>query len=299
MPDGRALTYDVARGALDRATNMLGLNAEHAELLGPLGDNAVFSLRGDVVARVSTGDAAERAAREVRVARWLESVPFPAVRVSPAAPDPVEAAGCVVTFWVYVREIRQASPSELGRFLRKLHAIPTPPAGVVEPFEPFTRIAEHIESATGLANDEQDTLRFIHDKLRRQYHDLRFEEKPCVIHGDAHRKNIVREHSGTVLMLDLERACVGPREWDLIVAAVYRRVGWYTSQDYIEFVEAYGRDVTTWTGFETVASIRQLRMIAWLAARTGREPRFIPEVRARLRSLPEGGGVPHSWRPGV
>ncbi|MGL5866569.1 MAG: phosphotransferase family protein [Dermatophilaceae bacterium] len=275
------------------------MDAERADLLGPLGENAVFGLPGGIVARVSAGNAAERAAREVRVARWLESVPFPAIRVLPAIPVPVEAAGCVLTFWVRVREISQAAPSELGNFLRRLHLIPTPPPGVTEPFDPFAGIAEHIESAVGLPSEEQNFLSAILEKARRDFEGVNFGGGPCVIHGDAHRKNIVREKSGNVLMLDLERACVGPQEWDLIVAAVYHRVGWYTAQDYTEFANAYGRDITMWAGFETVATIRQLRMIAWLAARTGREPRLIPEVRARLKSLPEGGGVRHYWRPGV
>lgn len=294
-----SLTHEVALAALNQAVAQLDLEAGKAALLGPLGDNAVFGLTDGVVARVSTADAAGRAAQELRVARWLEAVPIPAVRVWPGAPGPVDAAGCVVTFWVYIPEIRQASPSELGHFLRALHTITSPPSDAMGPFQPFTRIAEHIDAATGLSTDEQDNLRAILTKLSKEYDNLNFEERPCVIHGDAHRKNIVREQSGTVLMLDLERVCVGPREWDLIVAAVYHRVGWYTAQDYAEFVHAYGRDVTTWAGFETVAGIRQLRMIAWLAARTGREPRLIPEVQARLRSLPEGGGVPYSWRPGV
>ena len=292
------VTLEVALTAVTEAAASIGLNHEPAHGLGPVGDNAVFLLPGGVVARVAHRDAAGRARREVRVARWLERLEFPAVRVLPGAPGPYEAAGCVVTFWVEVPGIRQSSPAELGFFLRKLHEIGSAPDNVLGPFQPFAKISDHIEVAVGLGPAEQDTLRALLEGLEQQYALLEFPEEPCVIHGDAHRKNIVRDATGTVLMLDLESVSKAPREWDLTVAAVYRRVGWYTDADYQAFAHAYGRDVTHWLGFEVMAAIRQLRMIVWLAARTGREPRLIPEVRARLASVRDPGAV-HAWEPGV
>lgn len=74
------------------------------------------------------------------------------------------------------------------------------------------------------------------------------------------------------VLLDLERFSIGAREWDLVVAAVYRRVGWYTEAEYGEFIDAYGWDVRDWSGFEMLAAARELRMTAWLRAHRPRTP---------------------------
>ncbi|MGF1652479.1 MAG: phosphotransferase family protein, partial [Actinomycetales bacterium] len=296
LNESSSLTGDAARRALAAAAKAAGVDASSADLLGPVGDNAVFGLPGGVVARVSSPAALPRVARELCVARWLESLAFPAVRVWPSAPDVIETAGGVVAFWVEIPGIRPSAPGDLGGLLRRLHTITSAPAGVLAPFEPFARISDHIRHATGLSAAERDTLHALLDDLTLAYDSVQFERDPCVIHGDAHRKNIVADASGAVVMLDLEHLSRAAPEWDLTVAAVYRRVGWYSEPEYQEFVDAYGWDVTTWQGFPVMAAIRQLRMTAWLAARTDREPRLIPQVRARLASLVDG--TAHAWEPG-
>jgi hypothetical protein len=292
-----SLTRDTARRALSAASTAAGVDASSADLLGPIGDNAVFSLPGGVVARVSRLAALPRVARELRVARWLESLDFPAVRVWAAAPGVIETADGVVAFWVELPGVRPSSPGELGGLLRRLHTIPSAPDELLQPFEPFARISDHIRHATGLSAPERGTLHALLDDLTLAYDTVEFEHAPCVIHGDAHRKNIVADASGALVMLDLEHLTRAAPEWDLTVAAVYRRVGWYDETEYQEFVDAYGWDVTTWQGFQVMATIRQLRMTAWLAARTGREPRLTPQVRARIASLGEGS-TPRAWKPG-
>lgn len=82
------------------------------------------------------------------------------------------------------------------------------------------------------------------------------------------------------------------------MVAVYERVGWYTGTEYEEFTSAYGWDIRTWPGFATLAAIRELRMTAWLCARTDREPRLLPEARHRIASL-RRPDAPRHWRPGT
>ncbi|GAA3744892.1 hypothetical protein HDA32_005180 [Spinactinospora alkalitolerans] len=108
----------------------------------------------------------------------------------------------------------------------------------------------------------------------------------------------MRGSDGAAVLLDLERFSVGPREWDLVVAAVYERLGWYSTQEYAGFADAYGFDITDWSGFDVLAAMRRLRMTAWLCARTGREPHLLPEARRRIASLRDPR-APHTWTPGT
>lgn len=118
------------------------------------------------------------------------------------------------------------------------------------------------------------------------------------MHGDAHRKNLQQSHGqGPAVLLDLERVSLGAREWDVVVPAVYRRVGWYTEAEYEQFVRAYGWDIRTWHGYEILAAARELRMVAWLSSRTSREPRLLPEARRRIESIRDASSHKR-WTPG-
>lgn len=268
--------------------------------MGPVADNAVFqipSLR--IVARVASSvGALRRVERELGVARWLAAQHFPAVRPVEALRQPVVNQGRVVTFWEEIEDPRQASTAEMGALLRRLHALPDPPAGLVEPVEPFVRQRSHISAATGIDAKDRDFLRGLLADLQATYAALEFSLPSVVIHGDPHRKNILVGSDGVPVLLDLERFSLGPREWDLTVPAVYRRVGWYDDAEYAAFTDAYGFDVTGWEGFATLAAIRELRMTAWLAARTGREPRLIGEAQRRIASMRDSS-APRRWTPGT
>ncbi|MBY8853502.1 phosphotransferase, partial [Saccharothrix sp. MB29] len=71
-----------------------------------------------------------------------------------------------------------------------------------------------------------------------------------VVHGDAWRGNVVRTHDGEVLLLDFERCALGPPEWDLVSTAVaHHTVHRLSNAEWSAYCDAYGFDVTTWTGF--------------------------------------------------
>ena len=64
-----------------------------------IGSNAVFPLAAPVVVRISRQDAdIGEAQRAVAIARWLESVGYPAVRAI-GIEQPEVINGHVVTFW--------------------------------------------------------------------------------------------------------------------------------------------------------------------------------------------------------
>ncbi|MGI5293068.1 phosphotransferase enzyme family protein [Nonomuraea polychroma] len=292
---------DAALRAVHEAARTAGLVSHGATLLGPVGDNAVFVLPAEhVVARVAWGPAATpRVERELRVAAWLHEQGLPAVRVVASVPgQPLLCDGRLVTFWEEIASPQQADTAAMGDVLRRLHALPAPPEGLLETFDPFVRQREHIAAADGVDDSDRGFLLELLADLEAAYGRLPFTLPRSPIHGDPHRKNLVRAADGRVILLDLERFSFGPPEWDVIVPVVYQRVGWYSAAEVDQFVAAYGWDVTRWDGCETLMRVRQLRMTAWLASRTGREPRLIPEVRRRIASLRDPA-VRHPWTPGT
>ena len=87
-----------SRDALEQACATTGINAEGACLLR-IGSNAVYRLKAPVIIRVSRAGAdAGQVHRTVAVARWLESVRYPAVRAVDVD-QPVAVDGHLVTFW--------------------------------------------------------------------------------------------------------------------------------------------------------------------------------------------------------
>lgn len=279
---------------------MSGVDGHTAYLLGPVADNAVFLLSGGVVGRVASSAAqAERALRELRVARWLVEQGVPAAQPLESVDQPVVAAGRVVTFWHEIHGATVASTAELGAALKRLHAVTEPAGDWLGLMEPFVRLTDHLATAAShLAAPDMTFLSEQLRSLRSAFPQVRFVRPHGVIHGDANRKNCLRDGAGSVLLIDLERFSLGPREWDLVVAAVYRRLGWYTEDEYRAFTNAYGWDVTEWHGYPVLAAIRELRMTLWLAARAGREPRLIPEAQHRIATLRDPT-APRSWKPGV
>ncbi|PZG45040.1 aminoglycoside phosphotransferase family protein [Spongiactinospora gelatinilytica] len=300
MDSETSFTADIALDVLQQVCADAGLDTREAELLGPIGDNAVWRLPLEgIVARIAwSTDALPSVRRELGVAAWLAKQDFPAVRVAACREQPLIHRGRVVTFWEEIPKPQQASTAEMGTLLKRLHALPCPDDGLLTPYDPFARQLSHIDEATGISTEERAFLRTRLTELQNAHASLNFALPPAVIHGDAHRKNIVRAADGQVMLLDLERFSTGHPEWDLTVPAVYRRVGWYDDATYAAFAHAYGLDVTEWSGFPVLAQIRELRMTTWLASRTGREPRLIPEALHRIATLRDPA-LPRRWSPGT
>ncbi|WP_306370111.1 phosphotransferase enzyme family protein [Nocardiopsis sp. CC223A] len=266
-------------------------------MLGPIGENANLVSPGPgIVLRISSHSALERAHREVEIARWLHWSGVPVVRAFSDTPH-VEDGRWVVTLWEYIPEVRPGSPATIGTVLRSLHRLAAPVHLSLPVLDPLAGIDGYI-ALSALGADEKAFLytRLAELGVELSALDHAFPVGP--VHGDAHRKNIVEDNQGRPVVLDLERFGIGAREWDLVVAAVYERVGWYTNAEYSAFADAYGWDVRSWAGFETLAAARELRMTAWLCARTGREPHLLPEARCRIASL-KTPSAPKSWTPGT
>jgi aminoglycoside phosphotransferase len=293
-----AIDREVAFAVVKSVAARLDVEAR-AELLGPIADNAVFRLPGRLVARISAASTRDRAVNELRTGRWLAAQGVPAVQPVESIDEPWSVAGHVVTIWHEVPDASMASTAELATLLRRLHTLPVPSDFQIPMLDPFVRLEEHLAEADGAlsAGDHRFMAERL-NQLRRDHARVSAGLTACVIHGDANRKNAIRGSDGIAVLLDLERFSIGPREWDLVVPAVYQRLGWYTDAEYAAFVDAYGWDVRTWAGFPVFAALREFRMTAWLLSRLEREPRLEDEAARRVASLrdPE---APRSWTPGA
>src|SRR5262249_45625310 len=121
------LTERTARSLLEQACAADGLSADDARLMR-LGSNAVYHLKAPIVVRISRkGGDVDDARRTLAVARWLESVEYPAVRVADYD-QPVILNGHVVTFWKSVsRDGRHwATVGEVAEVLARLHRLDAP-----------------------------------------------------------------------------------------------------------------------------------------------------------------------------
>jgi aminoglycoside phosphotransferase (APT) family kinase protein len=103
-------------------------------------------------------------------------------------------------------------------------------------------------------------------QLRERWQQLPHGLPWSVIHGDAWVGNVVSDHHGRVILLDLERTSIGPPEWDLVHTAIkYHSFGWISAGEYKQFCEIYGCDVIGWEGFALLRDIREFRMTTMAA----------------------------------
>ena len=96
--------------------------------------------------------------------------------------------------------------------------------------------------------------------------------------------NLIAGPAGPVLC-DLDSLCAGPPEWDLTPMAVGRlRLG-HPPERYQQLVEAYGFDVTEWSGFAVLRDLRELKITTSVLPILRSNPRIRGELRRRLDSL--------------
>jgi aminoglycoside phosphotransferase (APT) family kinase protein len=154
-----------------------------------------------------------------------------------------------------------------------------------------------IESAYGLSKDDRQFLRRRCAELVDAYAGLNFELAPGVVHGDASVGNVIRDRDGRALFADLDGFAVGPREWDLVLTALYfERFGWHTAQEYAAFVDAYGYDVMAWDGYPVLADVREFLMVTWLSQNAASDPKVAEELARRIADLRTGASRT-GWQP--
>lgn len=90
--------------------------------------------------------------------------------------------------------------------------------------------------------------------------------------------NVVLDREGNLVLIDLDSFCAGPREWDLVqTAPFHERFGWRTDEEHREFVDAYGFDIMTWSGYPVFADHREIAMTLWLCGNPGATTGQLPK----------------------
>jgi hypothetical protein len=268
-----------------------GIDAAGAELV-VRGEIAVYELRGLwLVAKVArTIDYLPDFKTEVAVARWLESAAFPAARLAGPADQPIVQDGRVVTFWAQVAEHNYyGTVIELASLLRRLHDLDPPSSLVLPGLRPFTGAETRI-SRGELSEDDRMFLLGRLEDLRDKYAHLEFVLPQGPIHGNANINSVLpRMWDGSKVLVDLDGFAAGPREWDLVLTAMYfERFGWHTDEEYLEFASGYGFDVMRWPGYPVLRNIRELILLTWLAQNPWHLPEIREEVSGRIADLRDG-----------
>jgi aminoglycoside phosphotransferase (APT) family kinase protein len=280
--------------ALDRLTKVLhaacgefGLDANGAELLR-LTANAVFRLRTTrVVVRISAPRSQfAEVCRTVQVARWLDQIGFPAVRLHGDQEQPVVLGDYLATFWDYLPPgSTQPSVGALALLLRQLHPL-TPPFPLPR-WDPIADARQLLERGNGLAEADWAFLECWCDELEAELVLMTPALPAGVIHGDAWHGNLLMR-CGTPVLCDLDQVSVGPREWDLVPTIVNALRFGYPAGPVRRFLELYGFDVTLWHGFSVLRKARELVMLAGVAPVLSSSPLIAQEFARRIDGLRNG-----------
>jgi aminoglycoside phosphotransferase len=276
--------------ALEQGCAAVGLDVGGACLLR-LGSNAVYRLQAPIVARISRpGTDLDLVRRSVAVARWLESADYPAVRVIDVD-QPLIACGHVVTFWRAISDDgdQYASTPEIAAILARLHQLTAPEDLRLPALDPFANAARRIDVNTWLTRDDRAFFTATLARLQNAYADLEFVLPQGVIHGDASVGNVLLDRQGAPVLIDLDGFTIGPREWDLVLTAMYYdSFGWHTRQEYEAFARVYGYDITGFSGYPVLREIREFVMVTWLIQKAAEDPRSAAEATKRVTALSTG-----------
>jgi hypothetical protein len=292
LPEGDCavpLTADGIAAVTAAAGRAIGLPTADAEIV-KFTNNAVVRLpRAGAVLRIAGSDEVRgRVPVVLATARWLEALGLPAVRLLPGVPQPLEAAGHVVTVWRAV-EPGDGAPTAraLAEILRGWHAIDAPPPAELPAWNLLAFIGRRLREAVGVADED---LAFLRGELAdvealvTGLTDVEPLVPPGVIHGDAFLGNVVGSPAGPVVC-DFDGVSIGPREWDLVPVAVGGLRFDYGAGLHEAFVRAYGLDVTTWAGFPALRRLRELQLVTSVLPTLEANPALRPQWRTRLDSL--------------
>ncbi|WP_406265656.1 phosphotransferase [Nocardia sp. NBC_00881] len=284
---------DIAQIA-QKACAAAGIAAPHLVPI-KVAENGIYRLpEHQLVVRVARAGQSAAARRELEVAGWLQDNAVAAVRPAGTGSDLVVIDERPVTFWRELGPHRPGTEREIATALRALHSLPAP--GFLNEVKPFVRLTERIDAAATISPDDRQWLRDRLSELHAEWAGLDPGRPWGPIHGDAWEGNVVTTVDlGVTTFLDLERASIGPPEWDLTSTAIkHSSFGWISTSRYEAFWREYGYDVTTWSGFSLLRGIRELRMTCMAAQAAGSNPAHTAQAQHRVDCL-RGRVGPRPW----
>ncbi|MEV5766094.1 aminoglycoside phosphotransferase family protein [Micromonospora sp. NPDC052213] len=287
-----------AYGSVYAACQRAGLGTSQLELIRE-GENTVWAVDSETIAKVGRPGSIEQSSRQVRVAQWLRRVGVPSVSLCDISPQPVVVSDVPVVFWRRLPPHRAGNVVDVARLLRQLHDVGAPMDLELPELDPFVRLPERVCESKVIDRSQRDWILRRIDSLRVEWERLPGGLPKCVIHGDAWVGNVAVHADGAAVLLDLERCSLGPPEWDLVSTAIkLDSFAWIRHEEYRQFVRVYGNDVRRWPGFALMRNTRELRMATFLIQRAGQDSTLIREALFRIDCL-RGlhGGRPWRWTP--
>lgn len=252
----------IFQSVLKRVGGIAGLDTDQARLI-KFTNNALFALdREQVVVRIAgSAPIAALADTVVVAAHWFAEHDLPTVRLWEHAAQPMTVERMTVTLWHQVPETdAKANGAQLGDFLKRLHSLSTVPA-MIEPWRQLqatrTRI---IAGGAYLTDDQQKNLLAIADQIGRELTGVRYLLEPGLIFGDSQIGNVIAGPAGAV-MCDFDSVAIGPREWDLVPAAVAQARFDFPVDHHARLANTYGLDITTWEHYDTFRRLRELQLL--------------------------------------
>ena len=248
--------------------------------------NAVLRLSGEpVVVKIARrGTPTHRVSQTVGLVQWLTALDFPTVKLHPIE-QPVIVGEYVGTFYTYLPQPPDALRTvDLARPLQALHSIG--PAPVALPaLDAITAIKRSLAAAVTLSAADHRFLTKRVDQLANETVTLRYDHPTAVLHGDPQHGNALHHPDGGTMLCDWDSAATGQPEWDLVTIEIHNRRFGHSSENYREFSEAYGYDVTSWRGYRTLCDLRELRMVTTNARKSAHEADKMREISARIDGL--------------
>lgn len=278
---------------LDTAASRLGVPVQDARLLR-LHGNATYALpSAGLVIRIATNPAVlGPVTASIAVTRWLAGRGFPCTVPADIDDQPFVIAGHVVSAWRYVPTAGTPAPTsaEMGTILRELHAQGDPAYPLPTLDDPLASVTAAIsEAPDAMALASQSWLKERITSLRRQWSALDFPRAAGLIHGDAHIGNLMRAASGQAVLADWDHVATGPREWDLAqIHYMNRRFGRAGENGIDAFAAAYGWDIRTWPGLETLIAIREIWGLRPYIRNARDRPSDSRQLAYRLHTLQSG-----------
>ncbi|HEX3778143.1 MAG TPA: aminoglycoside phosphotransferase family protein [Pseudonocardiaceae bacterium] len=269
--------------ALTNACSAVGLDSSGAELLA-YSSNVVYRLSADpVVVRLNLDlDGVAQTTELIRTSRWLESERAPIAPLAKIASQPVIGDGWAATFWFALNAPAEAPASALAEPLSAFHSLP--PNSDLPEWGKFESARADLDQATDLDADDRAWLIAAWQQAETDYRRAVGDMPRGVVHGDAHKGNLLTDAAGHFVLCDLDSVAFGPIDWDLtpmaVSAARFARPG-----DQVAFAAAYGRDVTTLPWWPVLRRIRELVMVTYLVADLRNRPTMADQWTHRMHTL--------------
>jgi Ser/Thr protein kinase RdoA (MazF antagonist) len=263
-----------------RALASLGLASATMRLL-KFGTIATFRVE-DPPRLLKVADPGFRSAeavleRSLALSAWLDGARFPVPGVAAeGAVRPVAVGDAWAGLWLW-QPHRDARPDPrlTGDVLRRLHELLASCPISLPEVDQFDAARRHTVALAMKGTPDDASIEFLLGQVERIEEDwtaFRSELGVGVIHGDFEVNNVLATTRGPVLV-DLDNAHVGPREWDLVKAAPGSAGGW-REEEWPAFAHGYGYDVLSAPGAEVLHEVRHLRSLVWLLGNPQYADRF-------------------------